>query len=143
MHDRRPEGLDRSTGLDVGQRVACKRYGPKVEGAGLHHNQTPGPAGAKFIHGHNWVTLAWVVRHPLKIWLHTLIELWAWDKPARELVDRQSSPWNDEERRPSHGDRRNSLRRNCLEQEFQAAAATGAVSRKIEKLWRRVVRLVA
>ena len=42
-----------------------KRYGPKVEGAGVHHNPTPGPAGAKFVYGHNWVTLAWVVRHPL------------------------------------------------------------------------------
>ena len=79
----------------------------------------------------------------LKAWLHTLIELWAWHKPARELVDRRSSPWDDEERRPSHADRRNSLRRTCLEQEFQAAAAVGTVSRKIENLWRRVVRLVA
>ena len=34
-----------------------KRYGPKVEGAGIHHNPTPGPAGAKFVYGHNWVTL--------------------------------------------------------------------------------------
>jgi hypothetical protein len=42
-----------------------KRYGPKVEGAGVHHNPTPGPSGAKFVYGHNWVTLAWVVRHPL------------------------------------------------------------------------------
>src|SRR3984957_3604920 len=41
-----------------------KRYGPKVEGAGVHHNPTPGPAGSKFVYGHNWVTLAWVVRHP-------------------------------------------------------------------------------
>ncbi len=41
-----------------------KRYGPKVEGAGVHHNPTPGPAGAQFLYGHNWVTLAWVVRHP-------------------------------------------------------------------------------
>src|SRR5579872_6481094 len=42
-----------------------KRYGPKVEGAGVHHNPTPGPAGSKFVYGHNWVTLAWVVRHAL------------------------------------------------------------------------------
>src|SRR5271169_469050 len=41
-----------------------KRYGPKVEGAGIHHNPTPGPAGAAFLYGHIWVTLAWVVRHP-------------------------------------------------------------------------------
>jgi hypothetical protein len=79
----------------------------------------------------------------MKIWLHTLIELWAWHKPAAELVDRSESPWDQAERRPSHADRRNSLRRACLEQEFQAAAAHGPVARKIERLWRRVVRLVA
>jgi hypothetical protein len=42
-----------------------KRYGPKVQGAGIHHNPTPGPADAKYIYGHIWVTLSWVVRHPL------------------------------------------------------------------------------
>jgi hypothetical protein len=42
-----------------------QRYGPKVQGAGIHHNPTPGPADAKFVYGHLWVTLAWVVRHPL------------------------------------------------------------------------------
>ena len=52
-----------------------KRYGPKVEGAGVHHNPTPGPAGAKFVYGHVWVTLAWVVRHPL--WGAIGLPLWA------------------------------------------------------------------
>jgi hypothetical protein len=42
-----------------------KRYGKHVEGAGLHHNPTPGPADQKYVYGHVWVTLAWVVRHPL------------------------------------------------------------------------------
>ena len=32
-----------------------RRYGPKVQGAGIHHNPTPGPAGAKFVYGHVWV----------------------------------------------------------------------------------------
>jgi hypothetical protein len=41
------------------------RYGPRVQGAGVHHNPGPGPAGEKFVYGHVWVTLAWVVRHPL------------------------------------------------------------------------------
>ena len=41
-----------------------ERYGPHVEGAGRHHNPTPGPAGQHFLYGHIWVTLAWVVRHP-------------------------------------------------------------------------------
>ena len=42
-----------------------KRYGPKVQGAGIHHNPTPGPADAKYLYGHTWVTLSWIVRHPL------------------------------------------------------------------------------
>jgi len=36
-----------------------KRYGPWVEGAGIHHNPTPGPAGQKFLYGHVWGTLSW------------------------------------------------------------------------------------
>src|SRR5262249_9015353 len=28
-----------------------KRYGPEVQGAGIHHNPTPGPAGSKFLYG--------------------------------------------------------------------------------------------
>jgi DDE superfamily endonuclease len=41
------------------------RYGPCVQGAGTHHNPSPGPAGEQFVYGHLWVTLAWVARHPL------------------------------------------------------------------------------
>lgn len=40
------------------------RYGPCVQGSGIHHNPTPGPAGEKFVYGHLWVTLAWLARHP-------------------------------------------------------------------------------
>ena len=36
------------------------RYGRHVEGAGIHHNPTPGPAGEKWLYGHNWVALAWL-----------------------------------------------------------------------------------
>ena len=42
-----------------------KRYGPHVEGAGKHHNPTPGPAGSPFLYGHVWVCLARLVRHSL------------------------------------------------------------------------------
>jgi hypothetical protein len=41
------------------------RYGPHVQGAGTHHNPTPGPAGEKFVYGHIWVTLACLIRHRL------------------------------------------------------------------------------
>jgi hypothetical protein len=40
------------------------RYGRHVEGAGVHHNPTPGPADGKWLYGHNWVTLAWLATHP-------------------------------------------------------------------------------
>jgi DDE superfamily endonuclease len=39
------------------------RYGPCVQGAGVHHNPTPGPAGGQFLYGHVWVTLAWLAQH--------------------------------------------------------------------------------
>ncbi len=42
-----------------------KRYGPKVEGADVHHNPTPGPADQEFLYGHVWVTLSLAVRHPI------------------------------------------------------------------------------
>jgi hypothetical protein len=41
-----------------------QRYGPCVEGAGLHHNPTPGPSNQPFLYGHVFVTLAWAVEHP-------------------------------------------------------------------------------
>lgn len=40
------------------------RYGPCVQGAGRHHNPTPGPAGEKFLYGHVWVSLAVLAKHP-------------------------------------------------------------------------------
>ena len=36
------------------------RHGQHVEGAGVHHNPTPGPADGEWLYGHNWVALAWL-----------------------------------------------------------------------------------
>ena len=33
------------------------RYGPHVQGAGVHHNPSPGPAGAPYLYGHVFVVL--------------------------------------------------------------------------------------
>ena len=40
------------------------RYGRHVEGAGVHHHPTPGPADGEWLYGHNWVALAWLANHP-------------------------------------------------------------------------------
>ena len=45
--------------------TVTQRYGPCVEGAGVHRNPTPGPAAQDWVYGHVWVTLAWVIRHSL------------------------------------------------------------------------------
>ena len=40
------------------------RYGRQVQGAGVHHNPTPGPAGGPFAYGHVWVVLGLLATHP-------------------------------------------------------------------------------
>lgn len=40
------------------------RYGRRVQGAGVHHNPTPGPAGGPFVYGHVWVVLGLLATHP-------------------------------------------------------------------------------
>jgi len=71
-----------------------QRYGPCVEGAGIHHNPTPGPTHQPFLYGHLWVTLAWVVRHPL--WHTVALPLVA------DLYIRQADlPAIDVDRRPA------------------------------------------
>ncbi len=53
-----------------------KRYGPHVQGAGIHHDPTPGPSGNAFCYGHVWVTLAVIVRHP---WWGTIgLPIFSW-----------------------------------------------------------------
>ena len=42
------------------------RYGPNVQGAGVHHNPTPGPAGSAYVYGHVFVVLGLLVAHPAR-----------------------------------------------------------------------------
>jgi len=77
----------------------------------------------------------------VSMWLHTLIELWAWPKRQKDLVDRSTSPWDDATRRPSHTDRRNALRLHSLQYDFQRQATATGLDRKIHWLWTRVLKL--
>jgi len=72
-------------------------------------------------------------------WVHTLVELWAWDRPREALCDRSASPWDDAERRPSHADRRKALQRQCLSQEFQHLAAGQTLTAEIQQFVGRVI----
>jgi len=87
-----------------------------------------------------WTNVA--VYH-LNLWMHTLVELWAWNRPHTELCDRSQSPWDDPERRPSHADRRKALRRHIMQNELSAVAAIWSLPRKIIGLARRLMALAA
>jgi hypothetical protein len=75
-----------------------------------------------------WTNLA--VYH-LNLWMHTLVELWAWGKSHEQLCDRSDSPWDDAHRRPSHANRRNALRKQIMRNELSAIITAWSLPRKI------------
>lgn len=85
-----------------------------------------------------WTNLA--VYH-LNLWMHTLVELWSWDRPHGKLCDRSQSPWDDADRRPSHADRRKALKRQIMEQELSTLLAVRWLPRKIIQLTKRLMAL--
>ena len=87
-----------------------------------------------------WTNVA--VYH-LNLWMHTLVELWAWDRSRRELCDRRDSPWDDALRRPSHADRRKALRRWIMQTQLSAVTRGRPLPAKIRGLLRRLLALAA
>jgi hypothetical protein len=79
----------------------------------------------------------------LNLWAYTVVELWAWDRPEQELVDRTASPWDAEWRRPSHADRRKALLRETLRAEIQAAACGPDQTAQLQALAERLLLLAA
>jgi hypothetical protein len=79
----------------------------------------------------------------LNLWMHTLVELWAWDKDRDELVDRSDSPWDDPDRRPSHANRRKALRNQIMRNELSTITATWSLPQKIIQLAERLMALAA
>ena len=78
-----------------------------------------------------WTNLA---VYNLNLWMHSLVELWAWDRSAEELCDRSNSPWDDAARRPSHANRRQALRRQILRQELSNITTTWPLPDKMIQL---------
>ncbi|MDR1924170.1 MAG: transposase [Planctomycetaceae bacterium] len=71
----------------IGDDTPTKRYGPKIEGAGHHHNPTPGKTDAKLCFGHSWVVLAIVITHPHfgEIYIPIDVELYLRQKELDKL----------------------------------------------------------
>ena len=75
------------------------------------------------------------------LWMHTLVELWAWRRTARQLTHRGDSPWDKSNRRPSHADRRKALQAACLAKEFSQRALHAPLPRKFRTLLKRLLRI--
>ena len=76
-------------------------------------------------------------------WMHSMVEAWAWEKEEKELVDRSASPWDEEERRPSHAEKRKALQREVLREEIEAALGEGADPQRFRELAERLLRQAA
>jgi len=87
-----------------------------------------------------WTNLA---VYSLNLWMHTLVELWAWNRSGPQLVDRGDSPWDDPARRPSHANRRKALRRQIMKHQLSTIAAAWSLPRKIIQLTESLVALAA
>lgn len=79
----------------------------------------------------------------LNLWLYSLVERWAWERPEEDLVDRSASPWDSEPRRPSHADKRRALQQEVLRREIEAALAGRPSKEKMRALAERLLALAA
>ena len=90
---------------------------------------------------HNiWTNMA---VYNMNLWMHTLVELWSWNRSHEELCDRSDSPWDDAERRPSHANRRKTLRQPMMRNELSTLRAAWWLPRKIIDLAERLMTLAA
>jgi hypothetical protein len=77
------------------------------------------------------------------LWTYTMTEVWAWNRPASELVDRTPSPWDSPLRRPSHADKRRAWQREFLGAEIRAALHSGMTDEEIQATAERLLNLAA
>ena len=79
----------------------------------------------------------------MNMMLYTMVELATWNCTHKEIVDRSLSPWDDPNRRPSHEDRRNFLRRAILTNEFNLACNSQSITQKLISSLKRLLNLAA
>ena len=71
--------------------------------------------------------------------MYSVVEAWAWSRDEEALMDRHRSPWDTEDRRPSHADKRKALQREILRQEIQAAWGERPKRREFQDLVMRLL----
>ncbi len=76
-------------------------------------------------------------------WWHTLVELWAWGRPKSRSCDRSDSPWDQAERRLSHANRCQELRREAMQEEYASLPSVMGLRPKIRKFINRLMRRAA
>jgi hypothetical protein len=84
-----------------------------------------------------------VAVYNLNLWMHTLVEIWAWNQKHEHICDRSDSPWDDAERRPSHANRRKALRQRIMQNELSTLQLAWWLPRKIISLAERLMALAA
>jgi hypothetical protein len=127
-----------STDTEIGVREILETFADRASIEQVFHDvKEVWGAGQQQLR-HLWANIgAW----NLNLWMHTLVELWAWNQPRQTLCDRSASPWDDADRRPSHADRRKALRRTMLRAEYSAIARRWELPRCIRAITRRLVQL--
>lgn len=81
----------------------------------------------------------WNLNH----WMFTLVELCCWDQKKTKLTNRSDRPWDNADRRPSHADRKRSIRKEMLEKQFLTGLPTSPDRRKFARLVKDLIRLAA
>lgn len=77
----------------------------------------------------------------LGLWMMTVVEAWAWDRPEEELADREASPWDSQPRRPSHADKRKALQRQVLREEISETLRGEPTKAEMQELADRLLAL--
>lgn len=85
-----------------------------------------------------WTNLA---VYNLNLWMHTLVELWAWSRPGEQLCDRSDSPWDHADRRPSHANRRKALRKHIIRTQLSKLTAVWRLPRNVIELAESLIAL--
>src|SRR5581483_7092323 len=77
------------------------------------------------------------------LWTFTMTGACAWNRRTGELVNREASPWDDPNRRPSHADKRRAWRQETLSEEIRGVLRPGVTEREIQAAAERLLALAA